>query len=211
MSQDWLPNEERLTIRCPYCGQFSFKKRERNLSDKLDFFDYYLNASRTCGFCNKTVYRSTRWWIITLILAALSGPVLAIGFLYQKMFWFGIIGFVVMIAATVTANMLTPFEIASYDKKNYNNIVIGVQKSKEYLWPRYRSGEIYLITPNKHSYKKQIIAQLEKNYSNKMTFRVIKNVDLDLQNGQILYILTEDNHSIEGIFEKEIPAINTMI
>ncbi|MBQ2704693.1 MAG: hypothetical protein IJF58_04000 [Clostridia bacterium] len=210
MSREWLPNEEHLTVRCPYCGEYSFKERERAVADTLKYYEFFADSSRTCRLCKKTVYKPTKWRLLTTFLASSCALPIWLG-AYFESFLLGLIGLVVIIAAALLVNKYTPFEITYGDKKKFKHIVIGIKNKKGALWPRYRSGEIYLITPNKHSYKKQIIAQLEKNYRNKMTFRVIKNVDLDLQIGQILYILTDNNHIIEGAFEKEIPAINTML
>jgi len=115
---------------------------------------------------------------------------------------------VVIIAATLLTNKYTPLAIEHCDKQKYKHIVISIKNKKEPVWPRYRSGEIYLIIPNKHNYKQQIIAQLESNIRKQLTFRVIKNVDLDLKTGDQVYITDDNNYSIAGGFEKDIPAIN---
>jgi len=210
MSQEWMPNEERLTVRCPYCGEYSFKERERAVADTLKYYEFFADSSRTCRLCKKEVYKPTKWRLLTTFLASSCVLPIYLG-AYFESFWLGFIGLVVIIAATLLLNKHTPFDIAYSDKKNFKHIVIGIKNKKGTLWPSYRSGEIYLITPDEHNYEQQVIAQLEKVHRKKMKFRVIKNVDLDLQMGDSVYIITDNNYSIEGIFEKEIPAINTML
>ena len=73
------------------------------------------------------------------------------------------------------------------------------------IWCRFYENLPCNPTTN---YKQQIIAQLESNIRKQLTFRVIKNVDLDLKTGDQVYITDDNNYSIAGVFEKDIPAIN---